>query len=93
MTKYRNENYNRETDDWYQTFEMVAQLNWEDFQIYINENNESFLKKCVEIVLKGKTKFRGKTYTDVDTFIKTLWENMKGEFILSWEAYEDKKDN
>ena len=64
MTKYRNENYNRETDDWYQTFEMVAQLNWEDFQIYINENNERFLKKCVEIVLKGKTKFRGKIYTD-----------------------------
>ena len=40
MTKYRNENYNRETDNWYQTFEKVAQINWENYQIYINENNE-----------------------------------------------------
>ena len=93
MTKYRNENYNRETDDWYQTFEMAAKLDWEDFQIYINENNEYFFKKCVEIVLKGKTKFKGKIYTDVNTFIKVLWEDMQGEYVQSQEAYEDKKDN
>ena len=93
MTKYRNENYNRETDDWYQTFEMVAQLNWEDFQIYINEDNERFFKKCVEIVLKGKTKFKGKIYTDVNTFIKALWGDMQDEYVQSREAYEDKQDN
>ena len=76
MTKYRNENYNRKID------KKVAQLNWEDFQIYINEDNERFLKKCFEIVLNGKTKLKGKTYTDVVTFIKTLWENMKDEYLF-----------
>ena len=93
MTKYRNQNYNRETDDWYQTFEMAAQLNWEDFQIYINKDNERFFKNCVEIVLKGKTKFKSKIYTDVNTFIKALWGDMQDEYFQSWEAYEDKKDN